>query len=256
MDAGWDRMSASLRAGGLAGARTGYRKVFRCEFQEAPVFSSRSETEVAIMRTVPASGVDAAAGRTADEVRAEEAPTDEATAERLDHEADERDEAERGRARDVEEETAMPAVATVDRTTDLDEPTLDERIPTEPRKTARPVAKPVRTGGFTHTSLAASTSLFLGTAGLAAAFSGALAPVGVALGALAVIFAGFGLVMAGRDRVTGHGVAVVGLLLGLGAVSVAALVMAGDLSWLSSTTDGAGKARAWLNDHLRWMRDW
>jgi hypothetical protein len=120
-----------------------------------------------------------------------------------------------------------------------------------------PIETPVRTrSGFVHTSFTATTSLFLGTAGLAAAFSGPLAPVGVVLGTLAVIFGGFGLVMAGRDRVTGHGVAVVGLLLGLGAVSVAALVMAGDLSWLHSTTDGAGKARQWLNDHFSWMRDW
>src|SRR5258707_10003448 len=114
--------------------------------------------------------------------------------------------------------------------------TLEERITSEPRKAGKPAVTPVaRTPGFTHTSLAASTSLFLGTAGLAAAFSGALAPVGVLLGALAVVCGGFGLVMAGRDRVTGHGVAVVGLLLGLGAVSVAALVMAGNLSWLHST---------------------
>jgi hypothetical protein len=226
------------------------------------------------MRTVPASGVDAAAGRSAREVRFEEVPADEMSADeaRRDREASLVDAPEEATGERIptspvdreDEATGMGAVSTIDRvdakdrTDTLDgEETADTRRGDEPPTlTDRPVTVTRPAIGFVHTSLAASTSLFLGTAGLAAAFSGTLAPVGVVLGTLAVLCAGFGLVMAGRDRVTGHGVAVVGLLLGLAAVSVAALVMAGDLSWLHSTTDGAGKAREWLNHHFSWMRDW
>jgi hypothetical protein len=124
------------------------------------------------------------------------------------------------------------------------EPVTPDEVKTEPR---------VRRG---HVSIAAALSLMTGTAGLLVAFTGLLAPVGVVLGALAVVLGIFGFLVVGQNNVSGGGVALFGLILGLGALVVGVLVMSGELSWLSSHDNAVTTIRTWLDAHASWFSNW
>ncbi|HKT01827.1 MAG TPA: hypothetical protein VJT31_20060 [Rugosimonospora sp.] len=125
--------------------------------------------------------------------------------------------------------------------------------PTQPLVTE---PKPVAPPRWARTSTLAALSLMVGTAAVIATFTGLLAPVGVALGVTGGAIAAGGLVGASRRGVTGHGVALLGLVLSLGAVFLGVLAISGHLSWLSSRTDEVARLRDWLNVHIGWFKHW
>ncbi|HEY3009685.1 MAG TPA: hypothetical protein VGJ63_16690 [Micromonosporaceae bacterium] len=89
--------------------------------------------------------------------------------------------------------------------------------------------------------------LILGVAGALFVLSGTLAGYGIALGALAVLCSLGGMSATSRFHVAGRTDAMLGLLLGLGAVVIGILAVTGTLSWLSPDTDRVGWLRNWLD---------
>lgn len=77
------------------------------------------------------------------------------------------------------------------------------------------------------TSAAAAFALVFGVSALFSALTGILAPAAVVLGLIAVVLGVVGRKMARRDGVTGKGVALGGLLLGLLGLLLGAAVLAG-----------------------------
>jgi membrane-bound ClpP family serine protease len=109
---------------------------------------------------------------------------------------------------------------------------------------------------WAHVSAMATLSLILGVVALAATFSGLLAPVGVVLGVIGGAFAAGGLVGASRRGVTGHSLAMLGMLCGLAAMVIGLMAIGGYLPWLSSTTDEVAHLRTWLDNNLPWIKNW
>jgi hypothetical protein len=56
--------------------------------------------------------------------------------------------------------------------------------------------------------------------------------------------------------VTGRGVAVFGLLIGLAAVGLAMAAMSGRFGWPNSRTDEVAHWRSWLVAHWSWLGRW
>jgi hypothetical protein len=96
----------------------------------------------------------------------------------------------------------------------------------------------------------AMLGLIFGVAGARFVLSGTLAGYGIALGALAVLCAVGGMSATSRFHVAGRSDAMLGLLLGLGAVVVGILAVTGALSWLSPDTDRVGWLRDWLDSNI------
>lgn len=99
-----------------------------------------------------------------------------------------------------------------------------------------------------RTSVLASLSLVLAVAAVLAVATGALAGLGAAVGAVAVLLGLAGLSATRRRyrHLAGRTQALVGLLLGLGAVLVGWSAMAGGLPWLDTGTDQVARLRDWL----------
>jgi hypothetical protein len=151
----------------------------------------------------------------------------------------------------------------------IDRPETVERIETRPtvdhRRDTQVVERPVEertvveeppAPRWAHVSALATLGLIVGIVALAATLTGLLAPVGVAAGVVGGAISAGGLVGASRRGVTGHSVALLGLLLSIGAIVLGVLAIGGYLPWLDSRTDEVAKARDWLNAHLSFMRSW
>jgi len=125
------------------------------------------------------------------------------------------------------------------------EPTLEvEPTPErEPRRWAR-------------TSFAATLSLVVGVCAVLAALSGRLAPVAVAVGAIGLLLSAIGLAAGSRKHVTGHHVALLGLLTSIAGIVLGVLAINKSLPWLDSSADNVGHLRNWLDARLPFMRDW
>jgi len=151
----------------------------------------------------------------------------------------------------------------------IDRPENGERIDTRPtvdhRRDTKVVERPVEertvveeppAPRWAHVSGLATLGLIVGLLAVAATLTGLLAPVGVAAGVVGGAISAGGLVGASRRGVTGHSVALLGLLLSIAAIVLGVLAIGGYLPWLDSRTDEVTKARDWLNAHLSFMRNW
>ncbi len=136
------------------------------------------------------------------------------------------------------------------RDTEVVERPADERTVVE-----RPV-EPAPAPRWVRVSALATLGLVVGLVAVFATLSGLLAPVGVALGVVGGAISAGGLVSASRRGVTGHSVALLGLLFSIAAIVLGVLAIGGYLPWLDSRTDEVAKARDWLNTHLSFMRNW
>jgi hypothetical protein len=125
-----------------------------------------------------------------------------------------------------------------------DEPTVVER-PVEP-------AAP----RWIRVSVLATFGMIVGLLALCATLTGLLAPVGVAVGVIGGAISAGGLVGASRRGVTGHSVALLGLLLSIAAIVLGVMAIGGYLPWLDSRTDEVAKLRDWLDAHLTFMKNW
>ena len=142
---------------------------------------------------------------------------------------------------------------------DRDEPparTVTPAVDTvEDRDTTRDTVTPVRVPPA-RASLFATLGLFVGTVGAAATATGRLAPVGLVLGVVGLIFALFGFFAGARPRVAGRGLGLLGLLLSAAAVVFAILAMTHRFPWLDSSVDEVAKMREFLDTHFSWMSSW
>src|SRR5256714_6185629 len=130
----------------------------------------------------------------------------------------------------------------------VDRPTTDETVVERPVEPAAP--------RWVRVSAMATLGLVVGLLALAATLTGLLAPVGVAVGVVGGAISAGGLVGASRRGVTGHSVALLGLLLSIAAIVLGVMAIGGYLPWLDSRTDEVAKLRDWLNAHLSFMRNW
>lgn len=107
-----------------------------------------------------------------------------------------------------------------------------------------------------HTSFAATLSLIIGVCAVLGALSGRLAPVAVAAGVLGLLFAAAALVAVSRRTVTGHHVALFGLVFSIAGIVLGILAINKTASWLNVDVDQAGRLRDWLNSELSWLKRW
>jgi hypothetical protein len=118
----------------------------------------------------------------------------------------------------------------------------------EPGLAPEPVTEPEVRGPRPRASMLATLGLISGVAGALFVLTGVLAGYGIALGALAVVFAVGGFSATSRRHVAGKSDAMIGLLLGIGAVVVGILVLTDSLSWLTTASDKVGDLRTWLDN--------
>lgn len=102
-------------------------------------------------------------------------------------------------------------------------------------------------------SFTATLGLMVSLIALCATLSGLLAPAGFAVGVLGVLFSIFGLVAASRDHVTGHSLAILGVLFGLAAIVLSAVAMTGRYAWPNSDTNEVARVHQWLVDRWPWL---
>ncbi len=115
---------------------------------------------------------------------------------------------------------------------------------------------PLEVPSGARVSATATTSLVLGVTGLVATLTGLLAAVGVAVGTAAVVVAVAGLIGIRRWRLTGHGLALLGIVCGLCAGVIGVLAIGGHLSWLGSHSDEVSRLHGWLTARLPWLSRW
>ena len=102
----------------------------------------------------------------------------------------------------------------------------------------------------------AAAGLITGVVALAATLTGLLAPLGFALGLVCLVICAGGLVATHRPDVTGHSLALIGLISALAAVVLAVLAMSGESTWPNSGTDEIAQLHTWLNDRWPWLERW
>jgi hypothetical protein len=102
----------------------------------------------------------------------------------------------------------------------------------------------------------ASLGLIVSLVALCATLTGRLAPEGLALGVIGVLISIRGVVGASRPGITGHSLAILGLLAGLAAAGLGWAAITGRLTWLSSHTDEVSRWHDWLVTYLPWLDRW
>jgi hypothetical protein len=128
---------------------------------------------------------------------------------------------------------------------DTTAPRVDEPTPTR-------VERP----RWARVSAMATLGLIVGLASLGATLTGLLAPVGVAVGIVGGAISAGGLVGASRRGVTGHSIALLGLLASIAAIVLGLMAIGGYLPWLDSHTNEVARARDWLDARFPWMKNW
>ena len=125
----------------------------------------------------------------------------------------------------------------------------------DPDRTAEiePTPEPRR---WARTSFAATLSLIVGVCAVLAALTGRLAPVAVVVGAVGLVVSAIALAAVSRKHVTGHHVALLGLLTSIAGVVLGIFAINKSLPWLDSSADNVGHLRNWLDARLPFMRDW
>jgi hypothetical protein len=151
----------------------------------------------------------------------------------------------------------VAAVDALEDTLDLADPRNERLISpyihtlTEARPTGDgPAQSPRR---WVRVSAWATLGLIFSLVGLCATLTGLLAPEGLALGLIGLFASTAGLVGASRPGITGHSLALLGILTGLAAAGIAAAAITGQLTWLNSHTDAIPHWHAWLVTHWSWL---
>lgn len=140
-----------------------------------------------------------------------------------------------------------PRQATLQKDRAVDDTTVGRAAPDEV------VEEPVRMKRPRITPSAVLCTIFaLGA--LFSVLTGVLAPLGVALGVIGVLF-GFAAFSATRPRhVIGRGLTIFGLLCAIGAIVLGVAVMTGHVPGLSEHVDQAARLRHWLDNHITWLK--
>jgi hypothetical protein len=102
----------------------------------------------------------------------------------------------------------------------------------------------------------AALGLIVGVVAVCVTLTGLLAPEGLALGVIAVLVSIRGIVGASRPGITGHSLAILGVLAGLTAAGLGWAAITGRISWLSSRTDEVASWHTWLLAHFPWLDRW
>jgi hypothetical protein len=130
------------------------------------------------------------------------------------------------------------------------------------KEDASPVVEPAHTPSAanevsTHrqirSSVLATVSLLFAIPGALAVATGILGAAGAALGLVGALFAIGGLTATRQRHIAGRGNAVIGLLLGLGALAAGALSVTGNLPWLDPHVNQLTNLIAWLSVHATWV---
>jgi hypothetical protein len=135
--------------------------------------------------------------------------------------------------------------ATADRAVDVDR-TADSR----PAVDGEPTVVAAPPGPRPRASLLATLGLIVAVAAALFALSGTLAGYGIGLGALAILLSIGGISATAKRHVAGKSDALIGLLLGLGAVVVGVLAMTGQFSWPSTDGGTVEQFRQWLDSQF------
>ncbi|WP_091550196.1 DUF308 domain-containing protein [Micromonospora pattaloongensis] len=153
-------------------------------------------------------------------------------------------------ARAAEQATAQRAVA--EREADRAETQrIAARADTDGTPEAvRPDEPTVPAGPRPRASVLATLSLVAGVVAVLTVLTGALAGYGIVVGVLALLLAIGGISATSRRHVAGKSAALVGLLLGVGAIVLGLLAVTGSLSWLSTDGDTVGRVRQWLDSQF------
>ena len=102
-------------------------------------------------------------------------------------------------------------------------------------------------------SLTATLGLATSIIALCATLTGLLAAAGFTLGVLGVLFSIGGMIAASRPQLTGHSLAILGILVGLAAIVLSALAMTGRYAWPNSNTDEVARLHQWLVEQWPWL---
>ncbi|MFG1657461.1 thrombospondin [Micromonospora chersina] len=112
-----------------------------------------------------------------------------------------------------------------------------ERV--EPVTTKRPRA-----------SLLATLGLIVSVVGALFVLSGTLAGYGIGLGAVGAVLAVLGLIATRRRHVAGKTDALIGVIVGLGAVVLGVVAMTGQFDWPTTDGEWVGRFREWLDSQF------
>lgn len=151
------------------------------------------------------------------------------------------------RERRAEADRAAADRAVAEREADRAETDRLGRDRREPGLAPEPVTEPEPRGPRPRASLFATLAVISGVAAALFVLTGVLAGYGVVLGGIAVLLAVGGFSATSRRHVAGKSDAIVGLVLGLGAIVLGVLVLSDSLSWLTTASDKVGQFREWLD---------
>lgn len=126
---------------------------------------------------------------------------------------------------------------------------VDERTTGTERVDRKPaVVAPA--GPRPRASLLATLSLILGVAAVLFVLTGTLAGYGIAIGAVGSLLGVAGISATSRRHVAGKSEALLGLVLGLGAVVLGILAMTGQFTWPTTDGDWVLRFREWLDSQF------
>ncbi|MGW0431270.1 thrombospondin [Micromonospora sp. NPDC003197] len=133
-----------------------------------------------------------------------------------------------------------------DRTTDVPRKVDTDRVPQVDPSTERVVPA----GPRPRASMLATLGLIVGVAAALFVLTGTLAGYGIGLGVLALLFSIGGVSATGRRHVAGKTDALIGLMLGLGAVLLGVLAVSGEFGWPTMDGDTVQRFREWLDSQF------
>lgn len=154
-----------------------------------------------------------------------------------------------GRARPVDVDDRRPETdrrPATDRTTDVPRKPDVDRGPQVDPSTERVVPA----GPRPRASMLATLGLIFGVAAALFVLTGTLAGYGIGLGVLALLFSIGGVSATGRRHVAGKTDALIGLMLGLGALLIGVLAVSGEFGWPTMDGDTVLRFRSGLTHSL------
>jgi len=102
-------------------------------------------------------------------------------------------------------------------------------------------------------SIWAAGGALIAVVAICATVTGLLAPVGAAIGVVATLASLIGLRTTGR-HLAGHGLAILGVFVGLAAIVIGAFAVTRHYAWPNSTIDEIARWHAWLVARWPWLR--
>ena len=101
-------------------------------------------------------------------------------------------------------------------------------------------------------SIWAAGGALIAVVAICATVTGLLAPVGAAIGVVATLASLIGLRTTGR-HLAGHGLAIVGVFVGLAAIVIGAFAVTRHYAWPNSSVDEIARWHAWLVARWPWL---